>query len=121
MSKCHLSLSGSLGTISSPFGCLITGSIIDKFGRTKGIQLVNFPSLIGWLLISFHPNLLQVYIGRLLCGFAVGLGSVPSIVYTGEITSKHLRSSLLVIGPIALATGVIAVYLIGMILKVSEN
>ena len=79
-----------------PAGCLLMSPMLDGLGRRRTMMLVNVPALLGWLLIAtaFHSQpwfLYQVYGGRLLTGFAVGLISSPSVVYAGEVLDKTWR------------------------------
>jgi MFS family permease len=77
-------VAASLASIATPFGCLLSGPLLDRWGRRVALLALNLPGLIGWILLAtakagsgFLP---QVYVGRLLTGFSLGMASVPPAV-----------------------------------------
>ncbi|XP_022193840.2 facilitated trehalose transporter Tret1-2 homolog [Nilaparvata lugens] len=104
----------SLSSISTPIGCLICGPMIDGWGRATTIKIINVPFILGWILIALYQELILIYIGRIICGIAIGLSSIPSAVYITEITSKSMRGALTIIGSLEISAGIIIIYLLGM-------
>jgi len=87
----------SLVTFGMPAGCLLMSPMLDGLGRRRTMMLVNVPGILGWLLIATASNslpwiLYQVYAGRLLTGFSVGLAGSPVVVYVGEVLDKTWRN-----------------------------
>ncbi|RZF43453.1 hypothetical protein LSTR_LSTR001714 [Laodelphax striatellus] len=105
----------SLSSISTPIGCLVCGPMIDGWGRATTIKIINLPFILGWILIALYQNLVLIYIGRIICGIAIGLSSIPSAVYITEISTKSMRGAVTVIGSLEISTGIIVIYLLGMI------
>lgn len=109
-------------SVACPFGNFFTGSIIDKYGRRTSLIWSVIPSIIGWfLLIDAKASLIQLYLGRLLTGFALGASSLPSTVYATEcitINSHHLkiRGSWATWSTLALSCGVLLTYGLGAFL-----
>lgn len=107
----------SLASIATPIGCLLSGHILDNFGRRAALLAISFPLFFGWLLIAVHPTLEQIYVGRILTGISTGLASIPSAVYVAEITENRLRGFLVMSASVAIASGVTVVYTLGLLLK----
>lgn len=81
----------SLGILLSPLSALVGGPGIDRFGRKKGIQFYYVCMGLGYGIIACATNVSHLYIGRSICGFALGLEAVP-VVYLAEISTKRQRS-----------------------------
>lgn len=107
----------SLAAITVPIGCLISGPILDRWGRKFGILFVNLPFFVGWLLIAVQPSLYRIYLGRALTGFGTGLASTPATIYFAEVATSSLRGFLISGTSIAISTGVLVVYILGYILQ----
>ncbi|KAF6207877.1 hypothetical protein GE061_016326 [Apolygus lucorum] len=105
----------SLASIAIPFGCLASGPLIDRFGRRVGLFALNVPAFVGWLCMAFRPTLLQLYIGRLLTGFATGLSSTPATVYVAEVSTSAMRGLFVTGSSISISAGVAIVYTLGLI------
>lgn len=50
----------SLASVATPVGCLMSGHLLDRFGRKAGLLIIALPLVIGWLLIGIKPTLMQV-------------------------------------------------------------
>lgn len=50
----------SLASVATPLGCLMSGPLLDRFGRKTGLLIIALPLVIGWLLIGIKPTLMQV-------------------------------------------------------------
>lgn len=105
----------SLSPIATPVGCLLGGPLVDHFGRRRGLQILNLPFLLGWLVIGVRPSLTCIYAGRILTGFASGLATIISTVYTTETVTHRLRTPLVTLSPMMLALGILIIYTLGMI------
>lgn len=87
------SVAASLASIGTPVGCLVSGPLIDRWGRRTALLALNVPGLAGWILLATAKAgsgfLAQVYSGRLLTGLSTGMASVPATVITNHV--KHSR------------------------------
>jgi len=117
VNKSQASWIASLAAIATPVGCLISGPIIDKYGRRKGLLSLNIPAFIGWLFVCISPSFVTLCIGRVLTGIACGLSSIPATVYIAESTTASIRGLLVVGTSIAISTGVAIVYILGLFIK----
>jgi len=95
---------------------------MDHFGRRSAVLAQNVPALVGWLLLAAPPllggsgaadSIPQILAGRALTGMATGMGSVPGTVYVAEMASKPLRVVFVTWTSIAMAIGILFVYVLG--------
>ena len=87
---------------------------------------INITCFIGWLIVAaayyFPENQYTILlIGRLLTGLSTGLSSIPATIYMAEVSSNKLRSVICTWNSIFFAVGVLIVYLLGLVLKVSKR
>ncbi|XP_037050880.1 facilitated trehalose transporter Tret1-2 homolog [Bradysia coprophila] len=103
----------SLSSAGTPFGCLLSGYVMDRLGRKKTLIMIEIPLIIGWLLIAFASDITMIYIGRVLVGFGSGLVGAPCRVYTSEVTQPHLRGMLGAFASVGISLGVLFQYTVG--------
>ncbi|XP_046737629.1 facilitated trehalose transporter Tret1-like [Diprion similis] len=106
------SLIASLVTISTPIGSLLSGRLIDEFGRRNVSMFVCIPYLISWILIYWSYNIVWLYVGRFLAGAAAGLSSV-AIYYTSETTHPVWRPMLLGLTSVNVSFGILLTSVLG--------
>lgn len=111
-----------MAAISTPFGCLLGGPLVDKLGRRRGLQFLHFPSVIGYLLMVFVPNPLSavwpLMLGRILTAISAGLATSAAASYTTEVVSSRLRTQLVTLSPVMLSAGIFTVYLMADLFQV---
>uniref|UniRef100_A0A6B2EJE2 Putative sugar transporter n=1 Tax=Phlebotomus kandelakii TaxID=1109342 RepID=A0A6B2EJE2_9DIPT len=103
----------SLSAASTPVGCILSGYLMDNWGRKKTLIITEVPLILGWLLIAFATNIYMIYIGRLLVGLGSGMVGAPARVYTSEVTQPHLRGMLTALASIGISLGVLIQYTLG--------
>uniref|UniRef100_A0A8D8T401 Facilitated trehalose transporter Tret1-2 homolog n=1 Tax=Cacopsylla melanoneura TaxID=428564 RepID=A0A8D8T401_9HEMI len=100
----------SVHSIATPIGAILAGPLMDEFGRKATLQFSIVPMVLGWVLISLTPNAMCLIIGRLLAGFAVGMGPAPSQILIGEISEPKLRGFFGSTPSASYALGILLVY-----------
>ncbi|KAJ8122381.1 hypothetical protein ONZ43_g1408 [Nemania bipapillata] len=83
-----------LGALAGAILAFILG---DKLGRKRAILAGHALNTIGATLQASAFSLPQLFIGRTLNGFGIGITSTMSPVYLGECVKPHLRGRLLVV------------------------
>lgn len=77
------------------FGALSSFYVSDKFGRKWALIIADIIFLVGSLvqtLCAIHTtSLAQLYVGRVIGGFGVGLISAVVPTYIGENANKEIR------------------------------
>uniref|UniRef100_A0A182J2R0 Facilitated trehalose transporter Tret1 n=1 Tax=Anopheles atroparvus TaxID=41427 RepID=A0A182J2R0_ANOAO len=103
----------SLSAIGTPIGCLLSGFVMDNFGRKKALIATQIPTIIGWITIACASNVSMIYAGRVLTGFGSGMVGAPARVYTSEVTQPHLRGMLCALASTGISLGVLIQYTLG--------
>ncbi|KAG5324109.1 TRET1 protein, partial [Acromyrmex heyeri] len=103
-------------SISQIIGCFLC-LIIMNYGRrcTMIVCGVNFS--LGWILIASSYNVIQLFIGRMLTGIAMGMCAASVGIYLAEISITSWKTVITVTPNIALTTGILIVYLLGFVLQ----
>jgi len=99
------------------FGGLSAGYFADKMGRKRSMLLNNIPLLIGTTLmvISYGPYGQWCFlIGRIVMGFAVGIGTGVAPMYLSEISPIAVRGAVGVMHQLMITVGVLIAYLLSM-------
>jgi SP family facilitated glucose transporter-like MFS transporter 8 len=96
----------SLVTIGTLLGSLITGPLMDKFGRKTICQVSCVPLIVAWILVWLAQNVETLYAGRLLAGFGGGLSTV-ALVYVSEVSNPKIRPMLLCLNSVFVSTGIL--------------
>ena len=106
---------GSLMTFGGMFGCLVTGWLVEKFGRRGALFLTTIPFFLGWVLICFGDGIAPLYVGRLLTGMGGGMVTVVSPMYIAETCPKELRGMLGSGVQLSITLGILLVYALGVV------
>jgi MFS family permease len=64
-------VSASVASIATPFGCLLCGPLLDRFGRRAALLALNVPFVLGWITLALIPSPMftpLLYLGRILTG-----------------------------------------------------
>ena len=77
-------------TIGTLFGSLMTGPLMDKFGRRTTCQASCVPLIVAWILICLAQNVEALYAGRLLAGLG---GGKYYTVFWLWISNKNMQSN----------------------------
>lgn len=111
-----LSLSASLVTISLPIGSILTGPLIDKFGRKAICIFSCIPIIASWIILILANSVEVIYIARLVAGLSAGLTST-NLVYVSEIANPQLRPMVLCLNSVFVSFGILLSCSLGVILN----
>jgi len=117
-----LSASGEGGTtaslaIGAVLGCIIAGSIADKYGRKSGLMMAAFTFAISSLIMGLAPNLPVFITGRFFAGIGVGMASLLSPLYIAEISPGQYRGRLVSLYQLTIVLGIVITHLVNYALK----
>jgi sugar porter (SP) family MFS transporter len=99
---------------------LVASPILGFLGRTKTIMAAGTVAIIGAImqLIAWQEdNLGLLLAGRLLLGIAIGIGSVASPLYCGEVAPEKWKNVIGVSYQISITFGIVVAAIIGVIIS----
>lgn len=103
-----------------PFGALVfallCGRFNDIFGRKAALLFTACLFGVGALVCAFADSETSLLVGRLLLGFAIGIGSFSAPLYIAEISDEKSRGALVTINQLAIVSGILISYIISFIL-----
>jgi sugar porter (SP) family MFS transporter len=107
---------GSLA-LGAIIGCLVAGTMADKYGRKKGLLLAAAIFGISSLAMALAPGR-DFFIGfRLVAGIGVGMASMLSPMYIAEVAPAHLRGRMVAINQLTIVTGILVTNLVNYTLR----
>ncbi|XP_048512955.1 facilitated trehalose transporter Tret1-like [Athalia rosae] len=90
---------------------------MDKVGRKPILFGFAVSIVISWTMVAIANGVLVLTVGRLVGGFAMGVGLMISPIYLSEVTSAKLRGTLGLMIPIGASCGMLFTYMIIPYLK----
>ena len=73
----------------------ITASVLDRFGRRRGIAFGGVLCLLGITVQALSRSLPLFWVGRAVAGCAIGVLTCVVPLYNGELASAELRGALI--------------------------
>ena len=114
LQKQQLSWFSSLVAVGAIPGSLVSGHLLEQYGR-KGTLLISvLPYVLGWLSIIIASSAPVFYIGRLMTGFATGIVSAAVPIYLSEIATKDIRGLIGAVNQLGITFGILVVYALGL-------
>lgn len=107
---------GSLA-LGAIIGCLIAGSVSDKYGRKPGLLIAASIFALSSLAMAFSSSR-DIFIGARFCaGIGVGMASMLSPMYIAEISPAHMRGRMVAINQLTIVLGILITNLINYSLR----
>ena len=91
VSEMEFSILSSMLNLGAAAVCILTGCMINFFGRRGTMLLAVIPFILGWCLLIAAVNVTMLILGRALCGMACGACCVSCPVNLYQISSKVTR------------------------------
>ncbi|KAI9271764.1 major facilitator superfamily domain-containing protein [Phascolomyces articulosus] len=95
-------------------GGVTGGTIQTRLGRKKTIIYNTAGWILGGLLLGVSINVPMFIIGRILCGFSCGLGSLTTPTYIGETSSIRSRGAMGTLNQFFIVIGILLSSIIGL-------
>lgn len=98
-------------------GCLIAGSLSDKYGRKPGLMLAAFLFLVSSFAMAFSNNKELFISARFIAGIGVGMASMLSPLYIAEVAPAKSRGRMVAINQLTIVIGILITNLINYSLR----
>ncbi|KAK2762001.1 hypothetical protein FQN53_007598, partial [Emmonsiellopsis sp. PD_33] len=91
-------------------GSLVNGPFADYIGRKVSMIVAVVVFLIGSILQAAAVNLVMLFLGRAIAGFAVGMLTMVVPLYISEVSLPSIRGGLVVLQQLSITIGILASY-----------
>ncbi|CAH3993291.1 facilitated trehalose transporter Tret1-like isoform X1 [Pieris brassicae] len=110
----------AMSSLALLFGNMISGYLMERFGRRMSQIILSMFYISGWLIIGFSTNIYYMLVGRFITGFCQGWLGPLGPVFIGEISSPAYRGLFLAGLSLSIASGVFMSHLFGTFLHWSH-
>ncbi|HWJ25187.1 MAG TPA: sugar porter family MFS transporter [Flavisolibacter sp.] len=104
-------LTGSLA-LGCMVGCLIAGTVADKYGRKPGLMTAALIFALSSLGMAFSSGLAVFVMMRFAAGIGVGMASMLSPMYIAEVSPAHVRGRNVAINQLTIVIGILITNLV---------
>jgi len=108
-------LTGSLA-LGCIVGCLIAGSIAEKYGRRPGLMLAAFIFALSSVAIALSIGLTFFVAMRFAAGIGVGMASMLCPMYIAEVSPAEVRGRNVAINQLTVVLGILVTNLVNYFL-----
>lgn len=106
----------AISSLALLFGNMISGYLMERFGRRLSQMLLSLFYIGGWITIAFANSIHLILFGRFITGFCQGWLGPLGPVFVGEISTPAYRGLFLASLSLSIASGVFMSHLFGTFL-----
>lgn len=93
-------------------GAIFSGRLTDLFGRKKLLLVVACIFMLGSLGTAVAQTILELIIGRIVVGIAIGTASYTAPLYISEISPQKQRGAMVALNQLAISIGILLSYIV---------
>lgn len=97
-------------------GCLIAGTLSERYGRKPGLLFSAFLFGISAIGVALSHQLFWFIFFRIIGGLGVGMASMLSPMYIAEISPASIRGRMVSINQLTIVIGILLTYYINYLL-----
>jgi len=98
-------------------GCLIAGTVADKYGRRPGLLTAASIFLLSSLAMAFSTTRGLFISARFVAGIGVGMASMLSPMYIAEIAPSKIRGRMVALNQLTVVIGILITNLVNYSLR----
>jgi SP family xylose:H+ symportor-like MFS transporter len=98
-------------------GCLIAGTVADKYGRRPGLLIAASIFLLSSLAMAFSTTRGLFIAARFVAGIGVGMASMLSPMYIAEIAPSKIRGRMVAVNQLTVVIGILITNLVNYSLR----
>ncbi|XP_059661123.1 probable plastidic glucose transporter 1 isoform X2 [Cornus florida] len=95
-------------------GSISSGSLVDKLGCRRTLQVDTIPLILGAILSAQAHSLDEILLGRFFVGLGIGVNTVLVPIYISEVAPTKYRGSMGTLCQIGTCIGIISSLFIGI-------
>jgi sugar porter (SP) family MFS transporter len=103
--------------IGAIIGCLIAGTVSDRYGRKKGLLAAAAIFGLSSLAMAISPSRDVFIFSRCIAGIGVGMASMLSPMYIAEISPAHLRGRMVATNQLTIVIGILITNIVNYSLR----
>ncbi|MFJ8019329.1 sugar porter family MFS transporter [Streptomyces sp. NPDC096311] len=107
--------------VGAIFGAAASGRLSDRIGRRRVLLVLGVVFIAGSLASAISAGTSTLILSRLVLGVGVGGASALVPVYLAEMAPAHARGRLGGLNQLMLVTGILAGYLVNLVLDPTGN
>jgi sugar porter (SP) family MFS transporter len=93
-------------------GAICSGRLTDALGRKRLLLVVAVIFMLGSLGTAVAQSILQLILGRIGVGIAIGVASYTAPLYISEISPQKQRGAMVALNQLAISVGILISYIV---------
>ncbi|CAH0581176.1 unnamed protein product [Chrysodeixis includens] len=104
---------GAIPPLGAFLGSMISGTLMQRLGRKRTLQLTSPIWVASWLILGFAKYYPLLLVGRMITGVGVGFVLATAQVYVSECCDPEIRGRLGSLPTLSMSLGILISYVAG--------
>ncbi|XP_075974385.1 facilitated trehalose transporter Tret1-like [Anticarsia gemmatalis] len=104
---------GATPSLAAVSGSILSGTLMQRIGRKRALQVTTPISVVAWLILGFARNYPMLLVGRILTGVGGGFLMATSQVYVSECCDPEIRGRFGSLPTLSMSLGIVLSYVAG--------
>ncbi|XP_031624256.1 facilitated trehalose transporter Tret1-like [Contarinia nasturtii] len=100
-------------SVASPIGSLISGFMMDRYGRKITLATPLIPLILSWIVLASAQTKFVLFLSRIVLGVCGGFGPPICQIYLAETADAEFRGVTINLGYVTLSTGFLLTFALG--------